>query len=93
MRTLIVFVVATILAYLAIVFGWIAYADFADVADREGGLGMAVVFIIAPICAVLIGIAAALLIGGKSATGRVRLVLVVAGLLLVAWVLLSLLGA
>ena len=90
MRTMIVFVLATIPAYLAIVFGWIAYGEYADVTDREGGIGMAAVFIVGPISAITIGIAAAL--GGKQAKGYVKLALAIAGLLFVAWVLLSLFG-
>lgn len=41
---IITFVVAAILGFLAIAFGYVAYADQANYLDREGATGMAVVF-------------------------------------------------
>ena len=50
---IITFVLATIAGFLAIAFGYIAYADPAS--DREGATGMAVVFFYAPLGGIIIG--------------------------------------
>jgi hypothetical protein len=49
------FVAATIVGFLAIAFGWIAYADSTNYFDREGSTGMAVVFMIAPMGGIACG--------------------------------------
>jgi hypothetical protein len=91
-RTAIVFIIATIAAYLAIVFGWIAYADYAHVADNEGAKGMGVVFVYGPVCAILIGAGAALLFGGARASLHVKAAAGIIGLLILAWAVLLLIG-
>ena len=49
------FVGATIVGFLAIAIGWIAYADSTNDFDREGSTGMAVVFMIAPMGGIAFG--------------------------------------
>ncbi len=51
-KAALVFVLATIGFYVAIEISWFVYADYATPADREGALGMDVVFVIGPICAI-----------------------------------------
>lgn len=53
-----IFILAVIVGYLAILFGWLAYAELAGVSDREGAMIMGIVFFFAPAGALLIGIAA-----------------------------------
>jgi hypothetical protein len=55
------FVGATIVGFLAIAIGWLAYADSNNYFDREGSTGMAVIFMIAPMGGVAIGAAFAFL--------------------------------
>jgi hypothetical protein len=58
---------ATVIGYFVIVFGWFAYAALFGIGDREGGKGMAMIFIIGPAAGAVIGlIAAALLARPKS---------------------------
>jgi uncharacterized membrane protein len=52
---IITFVLATIAGFLAIAFGYVAYADQANELDREGATGMAVVFFYAPLGGIVIG--------------------------------------
>ena len=92
MRTAIVFIIAPLLAYLAIVFGWIAYADYAHVADNDGAKGMAAVFVYGPVCAILIGAGAALLFGGARASLHVKVAAGIIGLLILARAILILVG-
>ena len=54
-RALVLFVVMTIVGYLAIAGGWITYAIVTDYFDREGSTGMGVIFVIAPMGGVTIG--------------------------------------
>ena len=55
-----VFILATILGYLAILFGWIAYTELADVFDREGAMIMGIAFFFAPAGGLLIGLVASI---------------------------------
>jgi hypothetical protein len=57
--TLTALVGGTILGFLAIAFGYIAYADSTNYFDREGSTGMGVIFVIAPFGGLIIGIIAA----------------------------------
>jgi hypothetical protein len=84
--------IAAIGAYLVIVFGWIAYADYAHVADNDGAKGMAVVFAYGPVCAILIGAGAARLFGGARASLHVKAAAAIIGLLILAWAVLLLIG-
>ncbi len=54
------FIVATIIGYFAILFGWIAYTEMAGVFDREGAMIMGIAFFFAPIGGLLIGLAVAI---------------------------------
>lgn len=56
---IITFVLATIVGFLMIAFGYVGYADQAN--DREGATGMAVVFFYAPLGGVIIGTVSAFL--------------------------------
>ena len=57
--TLAALIGGTILGFLAIAFGYIAYADSTNYFDREGATGMGVVFVFAPLGGLIIGIIAA----------------------------------
>ena len=57
--TLTALIGGTILGFLAIAFGYIAYADSTNYFDREGSTGMDVIFVIAPLGGLIIGIIAA----------------------------------
>src|ERR1700749_2283719 len=59
--TVAVFVAGTVLGFLAIAGGFLAWAMATDFVDREGSTGMAVVFIEAPVGGLLIGVVAALI--------------------------------
>ena len=91
-RTGLAFVVGAIGAYLAIVFGWIAYADYANVADNDGSIGMGVVFAYGPIGAILLGAGAALIFGGARVSHRVKVAAGIIGLLILARAMLILVG-
>jgi Mg/Co/Ni transporter MgtE len=91
-KVAIVFVLATIGFYVAIEAGWFTYAEYANPADREGGVGMDVVFIIGPICALILGAGAAFLFGGKEAPHKVKVAAGLIGLLILAALLGSVLG-
>jgi hypothetical protein len=58
-RGIAIFAAATVVGYFVIVFGWLAYAAVFDIADREGGKGMAMIFIFAPAAGAVIGLIAA----------------------------------
>ncbi|MGO9427497.1 hypothetical protein [Rhodoblastus sp.] len=92
MKTAIVFVLATIGFYFAIETAWFTYAEYAKPADREGGVGMGVVFIIGPICAVILGAGTAFLFGGKEAPHRVKVAAGLICLLILAALLKTVLG-
>jgi membrane associated rhomboid family serine protease len=59
--TVAVFVAGTILGFLAIAGGFLAWAIATDFIDREGSTGMGVIFIEAPVGGLLIGLVAALI--------------------------------
>jgi hypothetical protein len=50
-----VFFPAALAGFLAIAFGYIAYADSTHFFDREGATGMGVVFFYAPVGGIMIG--------------------------------------
>jgi hypothetical protein len=56
------FVLTAIVGFLAIAFGYVAYADQPGYLDREGATGMAVVFFYAPLGGIIIGAISGLLI-------------------------------
>jgi hypothetical protein len=58
-RAVTIFAVATVVGYFAILFGWLAYAALFDIPDREGGKGMAMIFIFGPAAGAVIGLIAA----------------------------------
>lgn len=58
-RGVAVFAAAAVIGYLVLAIGWIAYADIFAIADREGGKGMAMIFLFAPAGGALIGLIAA----------------------------------
>jgi hypothetical protein len=59
---IITFVLVTIAGFLAIAFGYVAYADQANHLDREGATGMAVVFFYAPLGGIILGAVSGFLI-------------------------------
>jgi hypothetical protein len=65
-RAVAIFAAATVIGYILVVFGWLAYAGFFDIADREGGKGMAIIFIIGPAAAAMIGLIAAGLLSRRG---------------------------
>jgi hypothetical protein len=71
-RGVAVFAAAAVIGYLVLAFGWILYAGTFDIADRDGGKGMAVIFLFAPVGGALIGLIAAALLtrpeAGSQAT-------------------------
>jgi hypothetical protein len=68
-RAVAIFAAAAVIGYLAIAFGWIAYAHFFDIADREGGKGMAIIFILAPVGGAMVGLIAASLLSRRGMPG------------------------
>jgi|HubBroStandDraft_5_1064220.scaffolds.fasta_scaffold488583_2 hypothetical protein len=58
--TIAVFVAGTVLGFLAIAGGFLAWAMTTNYIDREGSTGMAVIFIEAPVGGLIIGVIAAL---------------------------------
>ena len=91
-RAALVFVLATIGFYFAIEASWFTYAAYAEPADREGGVGMGVVFVIGPVCAVLLGAGAAFLFGGKAAPHQVKVAAALVGLLILAALVATVIG-
>jgi hypothetical protein len=69
LRTVAIFAAATVVGYLALVFGWIAYASVFDIADPDGGKGMEIVFVIAPVAAAAVGVMAAGLLSNRTSRG------------------------
>ncbi len=65
MKILALFLVGVIAGYLAILFGWIAYADLFDVGDRDGGKIMGIAFTLAPLGALVLGLVLAIAFGRK----------------------------
>src|SRR6202035_911450 len=66
-RAAAIFAAASLIGYLVVAFGWLAYASLFDIADRDGGKGMAMIFILAPAGGALIGLIAAALLARPSA--------------------------
>ena len=58
-RSVAIFGVSTVIGYLLVVSAWLAYADFFGIGDREGGKGMAMIFIFGPAAGAVIGLIAA----------------------------------
>jgi|SRR5437764_1561421 hypothetical protein len=58
-RSVAIFGVSTVIGYLLVVSGWLAYADVFGIGDREGGKGMAIIFIFGPAAGAVIGLIAA----------------------------------
>lgn len=57
--TICVFILAAILGYLAVLFGWIAITELADISDSEGAMIMGVAFFFAPVGGLVLGLVAA----------------------------------
>ena len=76
-RSVAIFGVSAMIGYLLVVSGWLAYADFFGIGDREGGKGMAMIFIFGPAAGAVIGLIAAALLARPKApdlsTGAVNL--------------------
>jgi hypothetical protein len=84
LKTAIMFVLATIGFYLAIETAWFTYAAYSNYADREGGVGMAVLFVFGPISALILGAGTTYLLGGKAAPHRVKVAAGLVGLIILA---------
>ncbi len=69
-RGIAVFAAATVIGYLVLAVGWIAYADIFGIADRDGGKGMAMIFLFAPAGGALIGLIAAALLAPSARGAR-----------------------
>jgi len=66
-RGVAIFAAATVIGYFAVVFGWIVYASVFDIGDREGGKGMTMIFIFAPVAGAVIGLIASSLLARPKA--------------------------
>lgn len=66
-RSVAIFGVSTVIGYLLVVSGWLAYADVFGIGDREGGKGMAMIFIFGPAAGAVIGLIAAGLLARPKA--------------------------
>ena len=66
-RSVAIFGVSTVIGYLLVVSAWLAYADFFGIGDREGGKGMAMIFIFGPAAGAVIGLIAAGLLARPNA--------------------------
>ncbi len=56
---ILVFLGVAVAVFLAIAFGYIAYADSTNYFDREGSTGMAFIFVFAPVSGLIAGIISA----------------------------------
>jgi hypothetical protein len=65
-RAVAIFAAATVVGYLVILFGWIAYAHIFEIADREGGKGMVMIFVFGPAAAAMIGLITAALLSRRG---------------------------
>jgi hypothetical protein len=65
-RAVAIFATATVIGYVVVVFGWITYAHIFDIADREGGKGMTMIFIVGPAAGAIIGLIAASLLSRRG---------------------------
>ena len=65
-RSVAIFAASTVIGYFVVLFAWIAYAAVFDIGDREGGKGMAMMFIVAPAGCAMIGLIAAGLLSRRT---------------------------
>jgi hypothetical protein len=65
-RGVAIFAAATLIGYVVVVFGWLAYAAVFDIGDREGGKGMGMIFILGPAAGAVIGLIAAALLSRRG---------------------------
>jgi hypothetical protein len=56
------FIAGLILGYCAVLFGWVAYTNIADVSDMGGGKTMGIAFFFAPLGGVIVGLVCAILL-------------------------------
>jgi hypothetical protein len=54
-----IFILGTVVGFLAIAVGYTTYADSTNYFDREGATGMAVVFFYAPLGGIIVGVVSA----------------------------------
>jgi hypothetical protein len=54
------FVLGAAIGYCVVLFGWVAYTNLVDYRDFEGAATMGVAFFLAPIGAIIVGIAGAI---------------------------------
>ncbi len=66
MRGVAIFAAAAVIGYFVLVAGWFGYADLFGIADREGGKGMAMIFMLGPAGGAMIGLIAAGLLGRRG---------------------------
>jgi hypothetical protein len=69
LRALAIFVAAAVIGYVFLVFSWIAYASMFDIADPDGGKGMEIVFVVAPVAAAAVGLMAVGLLSRRAPRG------------------------
>jgi hypothetical protein len=69
LRALAIFVAAAVIGYIFLVFSWITYTSVFDIADPDGGKGMEIVFVIAPVAAAAVGVMAAGLLSHRTPRG------------------------
>lgn len=55
-----------VVVYCAVLFGWVAYANVVGYHDFEGAAAMGIVFFFAPLGAVVLGIAGAILLALRT---------------------------
>ncbi len=60
---LLVFIAITAATWAVVTFGWLAYAEYFDVLDRDGGHVMAIAFQFAPVVALVVGLLGAIWAG------------------------------
>jgi hypothetical protein len=56
------FIGGLILGYCAVLFGWVAYTNIADVSDMGGGKAMGIAFFFAPLGGVIAGFVCSILL-------------------------------
>jgi hypothetical protein len=61
-----IFAVATAIGYIIVLSIWIAYTNLFDIADRDGGKTMEMIFILAPAGGAMIGLIATALLGRRG---------------------------
>ena len=65
-RSMAIFAASRAIGDFVVLFAWIAYAAVFDIGDREGGKGMAMMFIVAPAGGAMIGLIAAGLLSRRT---------------------------